>query len=236
MENILAVIPARSGSKGVQNKNIRFLGGHPLMAWSIKTALESNLINRVIVSTDSKEYSDIAKEYNAEVPVLRPKSISNDQSKDIDLFVHLLEFLKNEKYTPDLIVHLRPTTPLRDSSVVDDAIREFKKEFFTSLRSVHKLTTPINKSFVIDEEILKGSISLSAEIDKLNDPRQNFPNYFQANGYVDIITPETILNKRKLHGNKTKALITHKVYEVDTEDDFRYMEYLVSKLNIKLEE
>ena len=99
MENILAVIPARSGSKGVQNKNIRFLGGHPLMAWSIKTALESNLINRVIVSTDSKEYSDIAKEYNAEVPVLRPKSISNDQSKDIDLFVHLLEFLKNEKYT-----------------------------------------------------------------------------------------------------------------------------------------
>ena len=66
------------------------------MAWSIKTALESNPINRVIVSTDSKEYSDIAKEYNAEVPVLKPKSISNDQSKDIDLFVHLLEFLKNE--------------------------------------------------------------------------------------------------------------------------------------------
>ena len=69
-------------------------------------------------------------------------------------------------------------------------LENLKKEFFTSLRSVHKLTTPINKSFVIDEEILKGSISLSAEIDKLNDPRQNFPNYFQANGYVDIITPK----------------------------------------------
>lgn len=236
MKNIIAVIPARSGSKGVINKNIKNLGGHPLIAWSIKTALNSKLINRVVVSTDSEDYANIAKSYNAEVPFLRPKVISDDKSQDIDLFFHLLDYLKKTKSTPDLIVHLRPTTPIRNIDTVDKAIESFDSDNFTSLRSVHKLTTPINKSFLIQEKILKGSLTNSAEIDELNNPRQNFPDYYQANGYVDIVSYKTLTNLKKLHGNKTKAFITPKVFEIDTEDDFEYMEYLVSKLNIKLKQ
>ena len=150
MKNIVCIIPARSGSKGILDKNILNMGGHPLIAWSITTAKQSKLINRIIVSTDSKKYQQISLDYGAEVPFLRPSNISKDDSTDLEFFKHVLDFLKKDSYSPDLFVHLRPTTPLRDSLVVDKAIKNFDKEKYTSLRSVHKLNTPIHKTFKIE--------------------------------------------------------------------------------------
>ena len=111
---ILAIIPCRSGSKGVKNKNIRKIFGKPLIYYSIFFALQCKFIDRVIVSTDSKKYKKISENFGAEVPFLRPKNISKDDSLDIDLFKHTINWLKkNENYEPNLIVHLRPTSPLR---------------------------------------------------------------------------------------------------------------------------
>ena len=125
----VALIPARSGSKGIKNKNILKLNGFPLLAFSIRAALLSKEIDRVIVSTDSKNYKKMALKFGAEVPFLRPKNISGDKSNDYDFVKHALDwFSAEEGIIPSYIVQLRPTTPLRDPKLIDNAIRKFKKK------------------------------------------------------------------------------------------------------------
>ncbi len=234
MKNIVCIIPARSGSKGIKDKNILNLGGHPLIAWSITTAKQSKLINRIIVSTDSKKYQQISLDYGAEVPFLRPSNISKDDSTDLEFFKHVLDFLKKDSYSPDLFVHLRPTTPLRDSLVVDKAIKNFDKEKYTSLRSVHKLNTPIHKTFKIENNQLVSFVEGDKSIDKFNEPRQKFIESYQANGYVDIVNPNFIMQTNLLHGDKCKAFITERTYDIDEENDFKDLEYIVMKEKLTL--
>ena len=111
---VVALIPARSGSKGVANKNLRTLQGKSLLEWSVRAAKESQQITRTVVSTNSNDYANLAKEVGAEVPFLRPESISQDKSSDFEFVKHALDFFDDEGHIPDLIVHLRPTTPFRD--------------------------------------------------------------------------------------------------------------------------
>ena len=120
---VLAIIPARSGSKSVIDKNIRIVAGKPMLAWSIEHAKASRLINRVIVSTDSEKYADIAREYGAEVPFIRPEEYATDTALDIDVFRHALNWLaENEGYHPDIVVQLRPTYPKRNPKDIDAMI------------------------------------------------------------------------------------------------------------------
>ncbi len=115
MNNVIAIIPARSGSKSVTDKNIKLLSGHPLIAYSIVAAKLSKEIKRVVVSTDSEEYAEIAKKYGAEVPFIRPEIYSKDSSTDRDFFIHAMNWFKdNENTLPEYWVQLRPTTPLRN--------------------------------------------------------------------------------------------------------------------------
>lgn len=126
MENlkVLALIGARSGSKGVPNKNIRPIAGKPLMAWIIDAAKNAELVDRVVVSTDSEEYAEVARRYGAEVPFLRPKEISSDNSTDIEYILHALDWLKsNENYIPDIVLRLVPTVPMQLSEDIDACIR-----------------------------------------------------------------------------------------------------------------
>ena len=117
MSYVVALVPARAGSKGVPNKNIRSLAGHPLLAYSVRAGVKAGNIDRVIVSTDSAEYADIAKRYGGEAPFLRPAPLAGDRSSDYEFIAHALDWMQqNEKRLPDLIVHLRPTTPLREAS------------------------------------------------------------------------------------------------------------------------
>ena len=154
MVDILAIIPARSGSKGVSNKNIKLLNGHPLIAYSIKAALLVPTIDRVIVSTDSKHYASIARRYGAETPFLRPKKISGDYSRDLEFIEHALDwFYHAEGYAPRLIVHLRPTTPLRDPRVIEKAILTIDNDLdATALRSVHQMSNPAYKCFEVKDK------------------------------------------------------------------------------------
>jgi len=234
MTNIIAVIPARSGSKGVPDKNIKSLAGRPLIAYSIAAAQLVTEIDRIIVSTDSEEYADIARDYGAEVPFLRPDEISGDMSTDYDFIKHLLDWmLINEGNMPKYLIHLRPTTPLREGHYISAAIDCIKNiDSATALRSVHKMPESAYKTFEIEEGFLRSVGSSSFDLDVFNNPRQQFIETFQANGYVDVIRTSYVVENGRLHGDHVIAFITPHVVEIDTVEDFDYLEYNVAKNSV----
>ena len=229
--NIIAVIPARSGSKGVPDKNIKLLAGKPLIAYSIAVAKKSKLINRTIVSTDSKKYASLAKEYGAEVPFLRPAELAGDISTDYEFVKHLLDWLKsNENCQPDYLVHLRPVVPLRDSRIIDSAIEAFiNNTEATSLRSAHEMSETAYKKFEIEGNYFKAVGSDSFELDALNEPRQKYFKTYDPNGYVDVLKTSFVLSENKIHGNRVMPFITPMSYEIDAEEDFEYLEWQINR-------
>jgi CMP-N-acetylneuraminic acid synthetase len=235
MPKVLAVIPARSGSKGIVDKNIRLCNGKPLLAHSIEHALKSNIVNRVIVSTDNNRYADIAREYGAEVPFLRPADISDDYSLDIDTFKHALHFLKKtEMYMPDLCVHLRPTHPVRTSLMIDDMVNTLiENPEWDSIRSVSPApVTPYKMWFLAADKTL--SPALSCEIpEAYNAPRQILPKVYMQNACIDIVRTPVILEKNSMTGSKIGGYIQDFDFDIDSEDEFMQAElYLETKEKI----
>lgn len=230
-KGILAVIPARSGSKGVPMKNIKSLAGIPLIAYSIAAAKRSSLIDRIIVSTDSTQIADVGIAYGAEVPFLRPAEISGDNSTDYEFFRHLLDWLaENEGSTPEYMVHLRPTTPLREVKYINKAIGALRKDpACTALRSVHEMAQTAYKSFTIKDGFLRCMCTDSPDLDAANKARQAYAKTYQANGYVDVIRSSYVNQFGRIHGNKVMAFVTPFTVEVDTLYEFDYLEYLVSR-------
>ena len=229
---VYGIIPARGGSKGVQGKNIKLVGGYPLIAYTIVAAKMSKNISRIIVSTDSMEIASIAKKYGAKVPFMRPSELAGGKSLDIEFVLHAINwFQKNENKIPDYIVHLRPTTPLRIPSEIDRAIDYIKqRKDATSLRSAHELSEPPQKMFQIDEKgLFKGFFPDDPRPEYYNLPRQVFPTAYHPNGYVDIIRPDFVQNENSLHGSDILAFITPFVVEVDNLEDYEYLEYQIDK-------
>lgn len=232
--NIVAIIPARGGSKGIPKKNIKLLGGYPLLAYSIAASKLSLKIDRTIVSTDSQEIADIALSYDAEVPFLRPKEIAKDTSLDIEYVRHILKwFQDNEKYPPEYLIQLRPTTPLRDSSLIDKAIEKIlNNKKATSLRSAHETSESPYKFFKIENGFFVGLFPDDPRPEYYDLPRQVFPPIYHPNGYVDIIKTKTVLNASSLYGSKILPFITPVVGELDRPEDFEYVEFILrSKRN-----
>lgn len=232
MAKIVALIPARAGSKGVPNKNVRLLGGHSLLAWSIAACLKSSTIDRVIVSTDSTEYAALAKKLGAEAPFLRPAAISGDRSTDYDFIVHALDWLAAEKGEPDYLVHIRPTTPLRDPKLIDDAVAAFiASPNATALRSVQEMPESAYKTFELAAGgQLKRLGADNTDLDSANNARQQFPDTYQANGYVDVLSTVFIRKAKLIHGDCVMPFITPTVVEVDTEDDFAHLEFQLTQM------
>lgn len=231
MTNVVAIIPARSGSKSVIDKNIKLLGGHPLIAYSIAAARLANGIDRVIVSTDSEEYANIAHEYDAEVPFLRPKEISKDNSLDIEYIRHALEwFQAHEGYQAEYMVVLSPPTPLRDPRLVDAAIEKIiQNKTATSLRSAYETRESPYKLFEVKDDYFVGMFPDDSRPEYYNLPRQTFPPVYHPNGYVDIIKSETVKNLGSLHGPRILSFTTPDVGELDRPEDFEYIEFLLGK-------
>lgn len=230
MSKIIALIPARSGSKGVKNKNIRNLGGYPLLAWSIVACQKCSLIDKVIVSTDSEEYASLARQFSAEVPFLRPPEISSDLSTDLEFMDHAMQELENLGELPSYIAHIRPTSPLRDPTVLTKAIDSFiADKGVTALRSVHKMSESAFKSFEISSGgMLKRLGANDTNIDGANSARQIHPETYVANGYIDVLSVDFIRSKGLLHGGRVRPMITPVINEVDTEEDFTFLEYQVA--------
>ncbi|GJQ51015.1 MAG: hypothetical protein HKUEN01_34010 [Candidatus Kuenenia stuttgartiensis] len=227
---VVAIIPARGGSKGVPKKNIRLLGGYPLIAYSIVAAKLTKQIDRVVVSTDSEEIAEISRYYKADVPFIRPQEYAQDHSPDNDFVVHAIRwFEKYEGKAPKLLVHLRPTTPLRNPAVMDQAITEiFKYPDATCLRSAHPCPESPFKWFLKKDDGFFTGLQTN-DMDALNRPRQMFPTVYVPDGYVDILKTDFIKNSDSIHGNRVLAFISPFCREVDTIEDFEMMEFQVRR-------
>ena len=182
-KKIIAIIPARSGSKSIRNKNIKTLVNKPLIAWSIQSCLKSKQISKIYVSTDSKKYANIAKKFGPVEILYRPKNLSTDHSTDYEMIKHAISKID---YEYEFIAHIRPTSPLRKLRDLDSAIKGFKKSKFNSLRSVHEMPETSYKSVEIINGELKSLKNLKLNMDELNAPRQNFSKTYSPNGVIDI--------------------------------------------------
>lgn len=226
---ILALIPARGGSKGIPKKNIYPLNGLPLIAYSILAAKLSAFSPRIVISTDSEEIATTSKRYGAEVPFFRPDDISGDRSGDLEFVTHALDwFESNEAYVPDYILHLRPTTPLRDPAIIDIAIQHFiNSKEATCLRSAHKAPESPMKWFQKkDDGYFDSFIDVGLDI---NAPRQVFRDAYIPDGYIDILKPDFIRSSGQLHGSKILAFESPVCTEVDTFDALEYLEFEIQK-------
>lgn len=215
------IIPARSGSKSISNKNITLLGGYPLLAYSIAAAKLSSKVHNIYVSTDSREYADIAKIYGAEVLYLRPRNISRDHSMDIDFFQYHIDFFnKNNLNLPDYFINLRPTTPLRESKIIDDAVNVFiNDKTSTSLRSAHKVALTPYKMFKRDGKHMRPFLTDDSIVESHSAARQLFDDAYVGNGYIDIVDPVQINEKNMLYGDNIFLYETDIVSDIDRSQD-----------------
>jgi CMP-N,N'-diacetyllegionaminic acid synthase len=235
---IFSLIQARGGSKGVPKKNIKLLGGYPLIAYSIAASKLTKSIQRTIFSTESPEIAEIAKRYGAEVPFLRPAEFAQDHSGDLEVLSHAIEWLdKEEGQVPDLLVQLRPTTPLRDPSFIEEAIKKIKSNpEATSLRSAHQVGQPPQKMFQVGTAgFWAGFFPNDPRPEYYNLPRQLFPDAFCPNGHVDIVKPELIKNKvSQPFGSKIMSFVTPFVPDIDRLEDFEHAEFILNKYSSPL--
>ena len=227
MIDLIAIIPARSGSKTLRDKNINLLSGHPLIAYSIAVAKLSKKIDRIIVSTNCQDYATIAKKYGAEVPFIRPKEFSTDKATDKDFLVHAMNWLKkHEGRVPEYWVHLRPTTPLRTIEVVDNAVDKILQNgTATSLRSGHKAPESPLKWFFKDKIYFKG---LKEGVDN-NLPKEAFEQVYVPNGFVDVVKTSYVMNSKDIHGDKMIGFESPISTEVDSAEEFEYIQYQLDK-------
>ena len=225
----LGIIPARGGSKGVPRKNIKDLGGMPLIAYTIRTALESNL-TKVIVSTDDEEIAKIARNFGAEVPFLRPNILSDDFSKSIDVAKHALIEIENiDKKRYDAVMYLQPTTPFRNVQDINTSINLLSlNENADSVISVvdveghHPARMKyIEKGFLLDPEFCE---------ETENQNRQELRPMFIRNGAIYLSRRETILNN-SFKGKVCLANLmpSSRSINIDNHDDFEYAKYIINK-------
>ena len=234
-KKILALIPARSGSKSIPDKNIKDLHGHPLMAYSIGIAQLSKYINRVIMTTDSEKYAEIARSYGAETPFIRPAEFATDAAGDMEYHTHAINWLKkNEKYEPDIIVILRPTAPARSVEVLDQAIEmAISNPRASSVRTAHLVDRTPYKMFRIKngyaaffgiEDYKNKKVKES-----MNISRQFLPKAYEINGSTDVTKPSVLKKTGMLYGPKVVPLIIPKTADIDELSDFHFAEKILDK-------
>lgn len=220
---VLALIPARGGSKSMPRKNLRKIAGKPMVVHSIEHALEAGLVSRVILTTDDEEIAQIGREAGAEVPFLRPVRYAQDRSTDYEFVRHALEWLRdNEGYEVEMVVQLRPTTPVRDVRLIDRAITLFAENSSAdSLRAVVPAHfTPYKMWELVDDGYLKPLIQLSGVSESYNQPRQLLPAAYQQDGFLDIVRPQTIFEQESITGsNILPFFLDEESIDIDYENE-----------------
>lgn len=219
MTQVLAIIPARGGSKGIPRKNIRDFAGYPLVAYSIAAALQAETIGRVVVSTDDAEIAAVAREFGAEVPFLRPGALAADNTTDLPVFRHALTWLEaQEGYMPEVVVQLRPTSPIRPPGLVDAAVRKLLAHAEAdSVRGVVPAGQNPHKMWRLSGEDapMRPLMMVDGLAEPYNAPRQALEPIYWQTGHVDAIRARTILGKGSMSGDKIFPLVIDPRYTVD---------------------
>jgi N-acylneuraminate cytidylyltransferase len=233
---VLAIIPARGGSKGIPRKNIRAFAGHPLISYSIAAGLQAETVTRVIVSTDDAEIAAAARKYGAETPFLRPAEFAQDQTLDLPVFQHALQWLEEmEGYVPEVVVQLRPTSPIRPRGLVDQAVRLLLQHTEAdSVRGVIPAGQNPHKMWRIDPT--SGQMVPLLEVEGIaepyNAPRQILPPVYWQTGHVDAIRPAVMLQQASMSGRLILPVLIDPRFMVDIDNpwDWQRAEYLAREV------
>jgi N-acylneuraminate cytidylyltransferase len=230
---VLGIVPARGGSKSIPGKNIKPLGGVPLLAYSIAAGLQSEHVYRVVVTTDDPEIAAIARKWGAEVPFMRPPALAKDHVPDLPVFVHTLQWLEeHEQHRPDIVVQLRPTSPFRPVRSVDEAVEALVTN--PDADSVRCVTlsgeNPFKMWRIVDGQ-LKPLVETSLN-EPYNMPRQELPKTYWQTGHIDVMRTATILKKHSMTGTRILPYIIDSEYAVDldTPVQWRYAEHLLREI------
>lgn len=219
-KTILAIIPARGGSKRIPGKNIKLLAGKPLLAWTIETAKKCKLIDRLIVSTDSPEIAKVAQKYGAEIPFLRPKNLATDKATTRDVVKHAIIFLqKKEGFLPDLIVLLQPNSPFLQPEDIELAILQIEKTKSNSCFSVKKISERPEWMYTKQGEKAKPFLASKFNLKQ----SQALPEIFVVNGAVYVVKTEFLLKNNEIVDLKNTSVIAmpkERSIDIDTPFDF----------------
>lgn len=223
-KRFLAIIPARSGSKGIKDKNIRSLCGKPLLAYSIEAALGTGVMDAVVLSTDSEKYADIGCSYGAEVPFLRPPELSTDQSLASECIVHTIETLRKMGRVYDYFVLLQPTSPLRKTEHILTGVHMAVDEGLDAVVAFSEAEHPINYFCRLPSDKRLGDLAVTES------NRQECDTYYRINGMLYISRCEHYIETRSFYGQNSKALIIDRKFaiDIDCEYDFKLAEFLMT--------
>jgi CMP-N-acetylneuraminic acid synthetase len=257
---VLAVVPARGGSKGIPRKNLQLLGGRPLVAHAVQAALDARLVSRVLCSTDDPEIAEVARQAGAEVPFLRPAELAQDTTEDWPVFVHALDWLQaHDGWAPDLVVNLRPTSPLRTPRHVDDAIHLLLESGADSVKAVCLARQHPHKMWLLPRrtrtrmrmtDVAGGSASAESSSSTFSDaemepflktdfrlrrgpdvPRAELEDVYWQNGVVDVTRLEVIREQKVMIGRRVAGLVTEpeESIDIDTPLDLALAELLYAR-------
>lgn len=219
-KKILGIIPARGGSKGIPKKNIVKVLGRPLIAWTIDAAEKSKYIDKIVVSSENKEILEIGKKYGAQ-PIKRPMHLATDKASPEPLVFQVMEYLKKkDNYTPDILVYLQPTSPLRGGNDIDQAVQKLLNNNAQAIISVYELEKKYLKTFITNESgQLKGTVNNRYPF--MN--RQQLPSVYMPNGAIYVITRKAFINTGQLFAKKTLPFVMsiEKSFDLDTPEDLK---------------
>jgi len=228
-KKFLAIIPARSGSKGIKNKNIISLKGKPLISYTIESAIESGIFDEVMVSTDSKEIAEISKTYGAKIPLLRPYKLATDEASTLDVILHTLDYYINQKIFYDYFVLLQPTSPLRNSEDIVNAVELLFEKNADSVVSVCETDhSPLWSNTLPKDLNLNNFIRQEAK----NKPRQELPKYYRINGAIYISKVDKFIKERDFYGLNSYAYIMplDRSIDIDNFVDLKLAEILLEEI------
>ena len=227
-KTVLAIIPARGGSKGVPRKNIRTLCGKPLIAWTIEEALKCQYIDRLLVSTEDQEIAAVAKKYGAEVPFLRPEDLARDETPGIEPILHAINWLEeHEQFVPDLTCTLQCTSPFRIAGQISEALEKLLAGPYDSIVSVCE--SEVNPYWMkkIDDGKLKDFMQTAVKYTR----RQDLPKVYLLNGALYIAWTSLLVKNKSWYTEKTIPYVMDRVSSLDIDDlfDFKIAEYLMKE-------
>ncbi len=238
--NVLALIPARSGSKSIPRKNVLPFAGHPLIAYSIAAGLAAGTVTRVIVSSDNDEIAAVSRRYGADVPFTRPAEHAQDDTPDLPVFQHALHWLaQNEDYHPDIVVQLRPTSPLRRVWHIDQAVMQLIEH--PEIDAVRTVCEPFQNPFkmwTISNDGRMHPLIQSKLKEAYNMPRQLLPEVYWQTGYVDAVRADIILENTSMTGDRIAPLVidANDWIDIDSPEDWARAERLLEEEIIALDD
>ncbi len=230
-KTILALIPARGGSKGLPGKNIRPLVGKPLIAWTVEQALRCRAIDRTMVSTDDPSIADVSREYGAEVPFLRPAELAEDTAKTVDVVEHALDWCRTNNQHPDLVMVLQATSPMRADEDITRAVQRIMDPGVRAVVSVCRCEHPPCWTNTLGPA---GSMKDFIRVDSLIG-RQSLPQYYRLNGAIYLAWTDFFLEQHGFFGDRTYACVmpTDRSLDIDTLLDFEIAEFLLTRHFLK---